>query len=125
MGVLSETDLAALIERHGLRYFVEFGVGKGEDIVFAADFPFEHLYSIEGSHKLAIEGAFRHSSNQRMSFIHGKGERGWRQVSFEIPADAPVLFLLDEAQAENDRAAIAASRDMGRDIVLLRPAAEV
>jgi hypothetical protein len=119
MGALAGLDLQALIEAHGLRYLVEFGAGAGEDAAHAALFPFDHIYALEGSHRLAIEAAFRHAANQKMTFIHGKGERGWRQVFPEIPAGVPVLFLLDGEQVEDDFAAIAKYRDVGKDLFLI------
>jgi hypothetical protein len=119
MGALSGIDLGDLIGAHGVRYLVEFGTGEGEDAAYAAGFPFDHVYSLEGSHRLAIQAAFRHAANQKMTFIHGKGERGWRQVFPEIPADAPVLFLLDGDQAEQDFAAIAKYRDVRSDLFLV------
>lgn len=119
MGSLSGIDLGGLIEAHGVRYLVEFGTGEGEDAAYAAGFPFDHVYSLEGSHRLAIQAAFRHAANQRMTFIHGKGERGWRQVFPEIPSGAPVLFLLDGGQAEQDVAAIAKYRDIRSDLFLV------
>ena len=119
MGALSAIDLNGLIEVHDVRYLVEFGTGEGGDAAYAADFAFDHIYSLEGSHRLAIQAAFRHSSNQKMTFIHGKGERGWRQVHPEIPAEMPILFLLDGDQAEQDLAAIAKYRDTRRDLFLV------
>ena len=119
MGALSGIDLNGLIEAHDVRYLVEFGTGEGEDAAYAAGFAFDHIYSLEGSHRLAIQAAFRHSSNQKMTFIHGKGERGWRQVHPEIPTEMPVLFLLDGEQAEPDLAAIAKYREVGRDLFLI------
>jgi len=119
MGALSGIDLNGLIEAHDVRYLVEFGTGEGEDAAYAAGFPFDHIYSLEGSHRQAIQAAFRHSSNQKMTFIHGKGERGWRQVYPEIPAEMPVLFLLDGEQAAADFAAIAKYRDTRRDLFLI------
>ena len=119
MSALEQIDLGRLIASHGLRYLVEFGTGEGKDAAYAADFPFDHIYSIEPSHRLAIQAAFRHSANQKMTFIHGKGERGWRQVCAEIPAEIPVLFLLHGEQAESDLAVIAASRPAGQDVVLV------
>lgn len=119
MGALSGIDLNSLIEAHDVRYLVEFGTGEGEDAAYAAGFPFDHIYSLEGSHRLAIQAAFRHSSNQKMTFIHGKGERGWRQVYPEIPAEMPVLFLIDGDQAASDLAAIVKYRDTRRDLFLV------
>lgn len=119
MSLLRDIDLAAIIETHGVRYLVEFGTGEGEDAGFAAGFPFDHIYSIEPSHRLAIQAAFRHSANQKMTFIHGKGERGWRQAAPEIPGEFPVLFLLDGPALEQDLAAIAKHRDIARDVFLV------
>jgi hypothetical protein len=119
MGSLSEIDLNGLIEAHDVRYLVEFGTGQGEDAAYAANFAFDHIYSLEGTHKLAIQAAFRHAANQKMTFIHGKGERGWRQVFPEIPAEMPVLFLLDGEQIEQDLAAIAKYRNVSRDLFLI------
>jgi hypothetical protein len=119
MGALRDIDLSSIIAAHGVRYLVEFGTGKGEDTGFAADFPFDHIYSIEPSHRLAIEAAFRHSANQKMTFIHGKGERGWRQAAPEIPGEMPILFLLDGAALEADYAAIVRHRDVSRDVFLV------
>lgn len=119
MGSLSGIDLKGLIEAHGARYLVEFGTGEGEDAAHAAGFSFDHVYSLDGSHRLAIQAAFRHAANQKMTFIHGKGERGWRQVFPEIPSGAPVLFLLDGDQAEQDVAAIAKYRDIRSDLFLV------
>jgi len=119
MGALRDIDLGAIIASHGVRYLVEFGAGDGDDTAHAADFPFDHIYSIEPSHRLAIQGAFRHSANQKMTFIHGKGERGWRQAAPEIPAEQPVLFLLDGASFEADLAAILLHRDVWRDVFLV------
>jgi hypothetical protein len=119
MGSLSAIDLPAIIAAHGVRYLVEFGTGDGEDAAYAAGLPFDHIYSIEASHRQAIQAAFRHSSNLRMTFIHGKGERAWRQVAPEIPAEQPVMFLLDGAPFEQDLAAIARHRDISRDIFLV------
>ena len=119
MGALRDIDLGDIIASYGVRYLVEFGTGEGEDMAFAADFPFDHLYSIEPSHRQAIQAAFRHSANQKMTFIHGKGERGWRQAAPEIPGEMPVLFLLDGAALEADLAAIVKHRGIGRDVFLV------
>jgi len=119
MGYLSAVDLPGIIAAYGVRYLVEFGTGGGDDAAFAADFPFDHIYSIEPSHRLAIQAAFRHSANLRMTFIHGDGERAWRQIAPEIPAEQPVLFLLDGGAFEQDLAAIARHRDVARDVFLV------
>jgi len=119
MGSLSEIDLSALMSAHEVRYLVEFGTGEGEDAAIAATFPFDHIYSIEPSHRLAIQAAFRHAANQKMTFIHGKGERAWRQVAPEIPGEHPVLFLLDGEAVEADLAAITRHRDIRRDVFLV------
>jgi len=119
MGVLGDIDLADIIASYGVRYLVEFGTGEGGDAGIAAGFAFDHIYSIEPSHRLAIQAAFRHSANQKMTFIHGKGERGWRQAAPEIPGEFPVLFLLDGPALETDLAAIAKHRDFARDVFLV------
>lgn len=116
---LGTVDLGRLIGQHQLRYLVEFGTGDGEAAAYAADFPFDHIYSLDPSHRLAIQAAFRHAANQKMTFIHGKGERAWRQIAPEIPDRSPILFLLDGGQFEPDFAAIAASRDIGRDVFII------
>ena len=119
MSALRDIDLAGLIASYGVRYLVEFGTGEGEDAGFAAEFPFDHIYSIEPSHRLAIQAAFRHSAKLNMTFIHGKGERGWRQAASEIPGEFPVLFLLDGLALETDLPAITTHRDISHDLFLV------
>jgi hypothetical protein len=119
MSALRDIDLAEIIASHRVTYLVEFGTGEGEDAAYAANFPFDHIYSIEPSHRLAIAAAFRHAANQKMTFIHGKGERGWRQVAPEIPRGQPILFLLDGATLEADLGAITKARDVRRDVFLV------
>jgi len=125
MGVLATIDLARLVADFGCRYFVEFGTGDGAGIARAGDLAFEHAYSIEPSHGLAIKAAFRHAECQTMTIIHGRAERGWREVSPEIPADAPVLFVFNpQTLPERDLAMLADARDLRRDVLLVDDGAE-
>lgn len=117
---MTDFDFPAAMVRSGCRYLVMFGIGDGALLAQAADFPFLHIYGVEPSHHAAINAAFKHADNQAMTVIHGKGARGWGQIADEIPADAPVLFLLSAATAEADKAAVAATRDMSRDMVSVR-----
>jgi hypothetical protein len=119
MSPLRDIDLGEIITLHRVRYLVEFGTGEGKDAAIAADFPFDHIYSIEPSHRLSIQAAFRHSAKLNMTFIHGKGERGWRQAAPEIPGEFPVLFLLDGPAFEADLAVISKHRDIARDVFLV------
>ena len=117
---MTDFDFSTPMVRSGCRYLVMFGVGDGSLIAQAADFPFLHIYGVEPSHHQAIVTAFKHAENQSMTVIHGKGERGWREVAPEIPADAPVLFLFDKERLTADLAAVSAARDMARDAVFVR-----
>jgi hypothetical protein len=117
---MTDFDFSTPMVRSGCRILVVFGIGDGAVIGAAADFPFDHIYGIEASHHQAIVTAFKHAENQKITLIHGKGARGWGQVSDEIPAETPVLFLFGGATAESDRAAVSAVRDMSRDVVSVR-----
>lgn len=117
---MTDFDFSTPMVRSGCRILVVFGIGDGAVIGEAADFPFDHIYGIEPLHHQAIVTAFKQAENQKITIIHGKGERGWRQISAEISAGTPVLFLFGGATAEADRAAISAVRDMTRDVILVR-----
>src|SRR5579859_8279082 len=112
---MTDFDFSTAMVRSGCRILVVFGIGDGSVIGEAAEFPFDHIYGIEPSHHQAIVTAFKQAENQKITVIHGKGARGWGQVSPEIPAETPVLFLFGGATAESDKAAVAATRDMVRD----------
>ena len=117
---MTNFDFSTPMVRSGCRILVVFGIGDGAVIGEAADFPFDHIYGIEPSHHQAIVTAFKQAENQKITIIHGKGERGWRQIAEEIAAETPVLFLFGGPSAEGDRAAVAAARDMTRDVVVVR-----
>ena len=117
---MTDFDFSTPMVRSGCRILVVFGIGDGAVIAEAADFPFDHIYGIEPSHHQAIVTSFKHAENQKITIIHGKGERGWRQISTEISAETPTLFLFNGATAETDKAAVSAARDMVRDFVLVR-----
>ncbi len=129
MGELSDFQLDRLIADYGCRFLIETGTGEGVDIEFAGTFPFEHVYSIEKSHKLAITVAFRNAMNQKMTIIHGHAERGLKMVLEEIPLEVPVMFWLDthptfeDAQPssplERELRVIAGLRDTARDIFIV------
>lgn len=117
---MTDFDFTAAMVQSGCRILVVFGIGDGSVIGEAADFPFDHIYGIEPSHHQAITTAFKHAENQKITLIHGKGARGWGQVSAEIPAATPVLFLFGGANAESDKAAVSATRDLSCDLVWIR-----
>ena len=117
---MTDLDFSTPMVRSGCRILVVFGIGDGSVIGEAADFPFDHIYGIEPSHHQAIVTAFKHAENQKITIIHGKGARGWGQVSGEISAETPIFFLFSDASAEADRAAVSVSRDMTRDVILVR-----
>ena len=117
---MTDFDFSTPMIRSGCRILVVFGIGDGAVIDEAAAFPFDHIYGIEPSHHQAIVTAFKHAETQKITIIHGKGARGWGQVSEEISAETPVLFLFTGPTAETDKAAVAAARDMSRDVVSVR-----
>lgn len=117
---MTDFDFSGPMASSGCRILVIFGVGDGALVAQAADYPFQHIYGVEPSHHVAIHTAFTHADNQKITIVHGKGERGWRQIAGEIPADMPVLFLFNGPTAEADREAVAGVRDMGRDVVEVR-----
>jgi hypothetical protein len=115
---MTDFDFSTPMVRSGCRILVVFGIGDGSVIAEAADFPFDHIYGVEPSHHQAIVTAFKHADNQKITILHGKGARGWGQISEEISAETPVLFLFGGANAESDRQAVVATRDMTRDVIL-------
>lgn len=129
MGTLSDFDLGRIIADFGSRFLVETGTGKGTDVSFAGTFPFEHVYSIEKSHGLAIQVAFRNASNQRMSIIHDHAERGLEIALGEIPAEAPVIFWMNthpsfggdarSSPLDRELRLIAGLRDVSKDVFLI------
>ncbi len=95
MGVLSDFDLAGLIGQYGCRYLIETGTDLGKGVDFAAQYPFDQIYSIEAKHALALQAGLRFAKNPSITIIHGKNERGLREALEEIPAEAPVIYWLD------------------------------
>ncbi len=123
LGTLADFDLARIIADFGTRFLVETGTGSGGDVEFAAGFPFDHVYSIESSHKLAIQAAFRNARNQAMTILHGRNGRGLKDVLNEIPAEAPVIYWLDSHPSahdlEQDLRLIVSLRSASRDVFLI------
>ena len=117
---MTDFDFSTPMVRSGCRILVVFGIGDGSVIAEAADFPFDHIYGIEPSHHQAIVTAFKQAENQKITILHGKGGRGWGQISAEISAKTPVLFLFSGANAESDKAAVSAVRDMTHDVLSVR-----
>ena len=119
MDSLGESDLADIFTRYKPNFLVEFGTGEGAAAAIAAQFPFDHIYSTEPSHRLAIQAAFRHSTNQLMTFLHGRPERTWREIVREIPAGKTVLFLLGADRLAAELSLLAGSRDLSRDVFIV------
>lgn len=94
MAVLSDFDVVGLMRDWRCRYLVETGTGAGKNIDVAAELPFEQIFSIEGKHAVALQAGLRFSKNQSITIIHGRNERGLAEALDDIPAAAPVLFLL-------------------------------
>jgi len=129
LGALSDFDLARMISDFGCRFLIETGTREGADIEFAGSLPFEHVYSIEKSHTLAIKVAFRNARNHKMTIIQGRPERGLKEALEEIPLEAPVFFWMDShptfetatrpSPLERELRLIARLRNTARDIVLI------
>ncbi|PKU25971.1 hypothetical protein CWS72_02175 [Telmatospirillum siberiense] len=126
---MSDFQLERLIADYGCRFFVETGTGEGVDAEFAATFAFDHVYSIEKVHGLAIKVAFRNARNLKMTVVHAQAERGLKMVLDEIPPHAPVLFWMDtepsfdasqsSSPLERDLRLIASLRDVVGDVFLI------
>ena len=122
-------DLARMISDYESRFLIETGTGSGVDIEFAGTFSFEHVYSIEKSHKLAIKTAFRNARNLKMTIIQGLSERGLAAALEEIPGEAPIIFWMDThpsfeksalpSPLERELSLIARLRDPSHDIFLI------
>lgn len=140
MGLLIDFDLGQLIAKYGCRTFVETGTGKGAGIEYAAKCDFDHLYSIEIVHGLALEVALRFAKDHRITIIHGKSERGLKEALEEVPAADSVLFWLDarfpgadyglkpydaekneslRLPVQSELRVLAGLRDLSRDVILI------
>lgn len=133
MGQLSDFNLDRLIADYGCRALVETGTGAGLGVQFAAGCGFDLIFSIEPSHKRALETALRHSSDHRITIIHAKIGRGLQEVLEDLPAEVPAIFWLnappprkddpvDRLALEADLRLLAAGRDLSRDIILVNDA---
>lgn len=118
-----------MITDFGSRCLVETGTGTGADIEYAARFDFDQVYSIEPSHKLAIQVAFRNARNQKITILQSRIERGLKDALEDIPADAPVIFWMDShpdlrtiappSPLERELRLVAGLRDISHDVFLI------
>lgn len=129
MGILADFQLDRMIRDFDSRFLVELGTDDGRDIEYAASFDFHHVYSVEKSHRKAIDVAFRNARNQRMTIVQGGIENAIPLILDEIPADASIIFWMDShpifddmtpsSPLEKEFRLITSIRDPSRDIFLV------
>lgn len=131
MGTLRDFDLEELIARYACRIFAEVGTGAGQAVEQAAAASFELIFSVEPSHKQALDAGLRHAKNHKITIVHAKRERGLKEALDEVPAQTPVLFLIaappggfsispaEKLPIERELRLLAGLRDLSRDVLLI------
>jgi hypothetical protein len=99
---LSDFNLSRLIADFGCRHMIETGAGDGRAIAEAVKHDFAQIYCIEKAHKYALDVALRFAADPKVTVIHARAEKGYREAFEEIPPNSPVLFALGAHAPDTD-----------------------
>jgi hypothetical protein len=122
MGTLAHFNLPGIIERYGLKHFVETGTGTGDSLALAAMAPFETLHSIEIVPVLASSAAARFAADKRIRVHRGESAEVLPEILAAIPPGDGIFFWLDAhfAGADYGLAKYDDEKDVGRRLPLER-----
>jgi hypothetical protein len=96
MGIVNHFDLAALRAAHGIKHFVETGVGAGEGVAAALAAGFPNIYSIELIEEIHAAARDRFARCPEVLILQADSLAGLQVLlGSGISRDDPVLFWLD------------------------------
>jgi hypothetical protein len=95
MGRLSTFDLSYYIEKYNLNTFVETGTYKGDGVMYANQFNFQKIFSIEVISEFYEECVNKFSNNKKINLINLDSLIGLDTVLKKLNKKDKVLFWLD------------------------------
>jgi len=95
MGELYRFDLKPLIDRYGVRVYLETGTGKAVSLRHALGYKFDKYISIDVDPDLIAESLYLKKKYDNLTFIQGFSHDAIDKILPKIKQDMPILFFLD------------------------------
>ncbi|MEC4593131.1 MULTISPECIES: hypothetical protein [Nitrospirillum] len=95
MGTLRHFDLKGLLDAYQCQVYLETLTGTGDNVLHAASFGFERLFSAETATETLNQARTRLAGVPRAQLLYATREDVLKAVLPLVPAQLPILFWLD------------------------------